>query len=383
MEVLSSFISSLLSFILAIVFMVAWVVVFIGGFIRVYRQAQEKRWDWRSWGRALESQTDMVQVAGSQDDQKQEIGRAFAEAHGLMITLSSALTRMSGEYRGHHLVLEIRASRNTGTICAVLDAAVSEERTVALQRRLGELSPGSVIGVLLPSGFVFQPGRLTAGGSGRRLSYEEGEFPWELDKLGRVCNLLGDLADGYPAVVAVGGAAAPALQTIVKRDNLLRDVAVEMLKDIAQATQSLGGRAEQLLCPRCLACCSAHRADLPGQPDVTYYGCRACHQSREFIDCPKGVVAVLNDAWRSAQTLHNGLLGVNWLARRALFDFDRVEIVRATDKDVEQFAMQVGNDTDPYRKSRYGRTRCTIAPICHPCENTLRILENTFGRVDA
>jgi hypothetical protein len=370
------------SFILAIVFMVAYVALFIGGFIRVYKQAQEKRWDWRSWGRALESQTDMIQVAGSQDDQKQEIGRAFAEAHGLMITLSSALTRMSGEYRGHHLVLEIRASRNTSTICAVLDAAVSEERTVALQRRLAELSPGNVINVLLPSGFVFQPGRLTAGGSGKRLSYEEGEFPWEPDKLGRVCNLLGDLADGYPAVVAVGGAAAPALQTIVKRDNLLRDVAVEMLKDIAQATQSLG-RAEQLLCPRCLARCSAHRADLPGQPDVMYYGCRICHQSQEFIDCPQGVVAVLDTAWQGAQERQGECLRVSWLARRAMFDFDRVEIIRATDKDIEHFAMQVGNDTDPYRESRYGRTRCTIAPICHPSENTLRILESLFGRVDA
>jgi len=71
------------------------------------------------------------------------------------------------------------------------------------------------------------------------------------------------------------------------------------------------------------------------------------------------------------------------LARRALFDFDRVEIIRATDEDVERFAMQVGNDTDPLRKPRYAQMRCSLAPNCHLTENTLRILESLFGRVDA
>jgi hypothetical protein len=197
-----------------------------------------------------------------------------------------------------------------------------------------------------------------------------------------IADVLSDLAEGYPAVVAAGGVVAPALQIIAREESLLRTVGVQMLEDIARATQRLGGQAEQLLCPRCLVRCYAHRADLPWQPDVTYYGCRTCHQSQEFIDCPQGIVAVLNAAWQSAQTLHNGLLGVNWLVRRALFDFDRVEIIRATDKDVEQFAMQVGNDADPFRKPRYAQVRCVVSPRCSLSENTLRVLESTFGRVE-
>jgi hypothetical protein len=94
-------------------------------------------------------------------------------------------------------------------------------------------------------------------------------------------------------------------------------------------------------------------------------------------------VAVLDAAWQGAQTQRDGTLRVNWLARRALFDFDRVEIIRAADKDVEQFAMQVGNDTDPLRKPRYAEMRCVVNPACGLAENTLRVLKSTFGRVDA
>ena len=58
-----------------------------------------------------------------------------------------------------------------------------------------------------------------------------------------------------------------------------------------------------------------------------------------------------------------------------------VEIINAADKEAEQFAVQVGNDTDPARQDRYPKTRCNISPACHLSENTLRILKRVFGRV--
>jgi hypothetical protein len=346
------------------------------------------------WKRAVATQDAGRQVVKAMDDRRWDVWQAFAEANGLTLTrhiasLSNDI-HISGEYRGHNLVFEIRMAvsevhigGNTTTIRAVLTAHTSEKRTEALMRQLAELTPPNVLNVLTASGFSFLPGTFAARDGGKCLSYEESTDVRESDKLRRIANGLGDLAEGYPAVVAAGGAAAPALQALVKEGDLLRGVIIQILKDIAQATQHLGGRTDQLLCPRCLARCGPHRADLPWQPDVTYYGCRICHQSREFIECPQGSVAVLNAAWRSAQALHNGSLGINWLARRALFDFDRVEIVRATDKDVEHFAMQVGNDTDPLRKPRYATMRCVVNPACGLSENTLRVLENTFGRVDA
>jgi hypothetical protein len=64
-----------------------------------------------------------------------------------------------------------------------------------------------------------------------------------------------------------------------------------------------------------------------------------------------------------------------------MFDFDEVEIVRATDQDVERFAIQVGNDTDPIRQPRYKQMQCIISPNCDLSVNTRRILERTFGTV--
>ncbi|MEJ2556606.1 MAG: hypothetical protein P8186_10325, partial [Anaerolineae bacterium] len=58
-----------------------------------------------------------------------------------------------------------------------------------------------------------------------------------------------------------------------------------------------------------------------------------------------------------------------------------VEIILATDEDVERFAIQVGNDTDPYRKPRYRQMPCIVKPGCELSENTWRVLDSLFGQV--
>jgi hypothetical protein len=82
-----------------------------------------------------------------------------------------------------------------------------------------------------------------------------------------------------------------------------------------------------------------------------------------------------------AEVKEGDTLRVNWLQRRNLFDFDEVEIEQATDEAVERLAMQVGNDTDPIRRPRYPEMHCTVATTCGLSENTLRILQRTFGDV--
>ena len=77
----------------------------------------------------------------------------------------------------------------------------------------------------------------------------------------------------------------------------------------------------------------------------------------------------------------NGTVRINWLAHRELFDFHSVEIGQASDEDVERFAVQVGNDTDPFRRPRYKQMQCVVGPTCRLSENTLRILERIFGEV--
>jgi hypothetical protein len=184
-------------------------------------------------------------------------------------------------------------------------------------------------------------------------------------------------------LVSLGGAAVESLQALAESRNIpLNRLAVRLLKSIEmETTARWAEKAATLLCPHCLVRCQAHLISLSWQPDLTFYGCRACNQSQEFLEGINHVVAVLDAVWLEAQLRQQETLRVNWLIRRTLFDFDRVEIVQATDEDVERFAVQVGNDTDSGRKPRYSRIACTIEPECHLSENTLRVLRRIFGEV--
>ena len=186
------------------------------------------------------------------------------------------------------------------------------------------------------------------------------------------------------ALVALGGAAVEPLRTIAEdRASPLRPTALWLLEGIAEDTASrLADRAETLLCPRCLARFGEISTELSGDLLLTYYGCLACGQSRESLEWAGEVVAVLDARMQSAYAQEGETLWGNWLVRRSLFDFDRVEIARATDEDVERFAVQVANDVAPWRQSRYHQLPCRIAPDCNLSENTLRILRNLFGRVE-
>lgn len=144
-----------------------------------------------------------------------------------------------------------------------------------------------------------------------------------------------------------------------------------------------GLTSEMILYLHCFTRFDAYKVRLGGWLDsetFTYYGCRTCHQSREFFE--GWVVALLDNTLAQEQFQHNGVLRVNWLSRRALFDFDEVEIVQATDEDVERFAVQVGNDTDSLRKPRYQQMRCVVSADCGLSENTHRILQRMFGSVE-
>ncbi len=94
------------------------------------------------------------------------------------------------------------------------------------------------------------------------------------------------------------------------------------------------------------------------------------------------IIAVLDSNW-DEESVRDGdrLLRVNWLKHEALFDFDSIEIVEATDEDIERFTMQVGNDPDEWRRSGYRQMRCRVEPGCELSESTLRLLRSIFGEV--
>jgi len=177
-----------------------------------------------------------------------------------------------------------------------------------------------------------------------------------------------------------GEAVEPLEQVLLKRGPSENPVIVRILENIAAEThQQLAANASSLVCSNCFVRFQEHPIDRLGK---TFYGCRKCKQSREFFNCPQGVTAVLDAGWTEVYGYQAGLLRVNWITDQKLFDLDRVEIIRATDKTVEHFAIQIGNDTDPIRQAHYKACDCTISADCKLSANSLRILQSFFGRVE-
>lgn len=105
----------------------------------------------------------------------------------------------------------------------------------------------------------------------------------------------------------------------------------------------------------------------------------AQHQRRQSFS---QVVAVLDSDWpQETHRENHKLLRINWLRRQALFDFDRVEIVRATDEQVQQFIANIRNDADEWRAIQYPQMVCRVSPACNLSENTVRLLRDTFAEV--
>ena len=105
----------------------------------------------------------------------------------------------------------------------------------------------------------------------------------------------------------------------------------------------------------------------------------AQHQKRQKLQT---VIAVLDTGWSGVtERSRADVVRVNWLQHQELFDFDSVEIVRATDEEVERFVIRSDNDPDDWRSSRYRQMSCRILPGCVLSENSMRMLRDMFAEV--
>ena len=182
-----------------------------------------------------------------------------------------------------------------------------------------------------------------------------------------------------------GGQAIASLQMLVQSSRSLQSVAQWLVDSICvETTARLQPTAAHRLCPDCLVHCGPHHIDKSFQVDPVYYGCRYCRRSYRLLPCSAGVVAVLDRNWSRRYEQHkaDGQVRGNVFVQQALFDFDALEIIQATDEDVERFAVQVGNEIDPNREPRPDAIPCYIASGCQLSANTWRILESTFARVE-
>ena len=317
------------------------------------------------------------------NEEKRTAWAAFARSKGLNFFPGNFILnnmRVFGSYRGYHLDLAThKQGKYTYTKMQVYPALTNRDRRKKAPAAKDSVNVTTLLAAHGLPKFYKQP---EASAAGDKIFYSEGGVIKNAKDLQLISDLLCDIADGYAAVLAMGGQAVPELQSFAHNPaHLLRQIAVQLLKDIAAGTTAnLKSRASHLLCPHCLTHFGPHNVKLSWWQTVTWYGCRSCGQSREFFY--GNVTATLDNQMPAEQSRQKRDLRINWLARRAPFDFDAVEIARASDEDVERFAVQLGNDTDPLRKARYPQMRCLVSPEAHLSLNTLRILQRTFGQIE-
>ena len=113
-----------------------------------------------------------------------------------------------------------------------------------------------------------------------------------------------------------------------------------------------------------------------------YYGCRQCGRSHDVIPVRRHVVCVLDQAENSVIVPSGPDLHLNCFAHPDGFDFDAVEVVNATDEQVERLVMSMANETDPFRRKLFARATCSVATTCPLSTNSLRLLNRTFRHVE-
>lgn len=309
--------------------------------------------------------------------EEEEIWQQLAEAQKLNFLPTGNLpdTYVSGTYRGHFLTLRTQDGATYGDT----QTRVSLNRQQAIDDKTDLQVLNGLAGL---AELETLKGTLGAEEGGNCLFYDQPGVETDINYLRSVFGLLDKLITIYPKVIKLGGEAVPVLQELGQKYEAFQPLGVEMIKDLAQASvNQFGGRLAEVWCPRCLTRFEAIEIDLSGLTSVVYCGCRICGQSREFLHLPQGLVAVLNNRETEPQAETDGMLKVNWIARQELFDFDWVEIIQATDEEIERFAVQVGNDTDAWREPRYKDMACVISPDCELMANTDRILQKMFGQV--
>ena len=146
----------------------------------------------------------------------------------------------------------------------------------------------------------------------------------------------------------------------------------------------------------CLKCFARFRTKYYGRDGSTWEGdceesvrypaavtCRVCDRARFGAYDIGLVVAVLDRTMQHGHRREGDVVRANWLKQRRLFDFDRVEVLSATDYDVETLCMQIGNDTDAYRVARHESMPCVVAAGSGLSQSAVNMLESTFGRLVA
>jgi hypothetical protein len=227
-------------------------------------------------------------------------------------------------------------------------------------------------------------GTIEVAENGQGIHYKQRGIEESAIHLKQLFDLFSDLIiNVYPQIIVLGGEIVPLLHTIaVDEQHALRPVAIQWLCNIEAETEfRLGHQTSDFLCPSCLIRCAAHQIDISSMHSVKYYGCRSCGQSQEFMNHSGPIIARLDNQMTTKILEQEEVLIVNWFAHQSVFDFDKIQIIRATDEEVERFVVNLGNNSDELQQSSYKKMNCVVLSACSLSDNTMRILKHRFGQI--
>ena len=308
----------------------------------------------------------------------------FAKSNGLNFEAGKNLTQpiISGDFRGHFLAIYYVPEKtfHGATLPAYTAFALKRNHNVYnLKKRQNDSDIMRRFWAIC---------NIIEFGSQVRVesTFDKIFLKWELiestHKLQSISDQLVELIEICYEVCKMGG---EAVESLLQAEPF-KPIIEQIIKAISAETESrIKPKISLLLCKECFTYCSSHKVKYPSVASffsvkVKYYGCRLCKQSRNFIECAR-CAAVLDDQMTEEWSVQENKISVNWLAHHKLFDFHEVRIMQASDREVEEFVMQVGNDMDEFRQPRYKEIPCIIASGCKLSANTFNILKHTFKSV--
>lgn len=311
--------------------------------------------------------------------------RKFARRNNLFDSIpgnSLKKANIAGNYKGYRIKLDIIMEKNNQTDTRLIISEASPINRPSKEDIIGSLSIlEGIVRFLTPELSFPLKGEIAITDNGAQICYQQQGTEYDTEYLQFLFDLLHNLIASYPVIISLGGKAVTPLKRITEINTTLKPIALHLLHDIGQdTTAKFWYQSSKIICPQCLVRFAKHQIKLSSNKSIEYYGCRICKQSREFLDVEKHMIATLDKNMTAEYAQRNDNLHINWLNRRALnFEFDEVEIVKATDEDVERFAVQIGNDT--INQPRYKQMECMVSSECELSDNTMRILQHLFGQV--
>ncbi|MEM7345290.1 MAG: hypothetical protein AAF485_13710 [Chloroflexota bacterium] len=160
----------------------------------------------------------------------------------------------------------------------------------------------------------------------------------------------------------------------------LQQIALWMLRQIADDSFArLTPKPNQWLCTNCIGPCKRLSIDSSSQRKIVFAGCPICHNSRDVIPHPQEITIVLDSENEMGHIIEGDRLLTNWFSQERVLIFDRIEIRHITDQAVEQFVVDIHAQASTRQQARFKQIPYTISPTCQLSENSLRILDQTFG----